>query len=119
MDEPTALGRAEWLKYMALFLNEERKAQAVYGAMKHRYLALSARAAARPEAERPLVMTGRSTRGQFSIAGGRSYVAALITDAGGRYAWADNVRWVCIGRFEAQIAGGARRHLINGGAGPI
>ncbi len=32
--EPTALGRAEWLKYMALFLNEERKAQAMYDAMK-------------------------------------------------------------------------------------
>ena len=81
--EPTALGRAEWLKYMALFLNEERKAQTVYGAMKHRYLALSARATARPEAERPLVMAGKSARGQFSIAGGRSYVAALIKDAGG------------------------------------
>ena len=30
--EPTALGRAEWLKYMALFLNEERKAQTSYSA---------------------------------------------------------------------------------------
>src|SRR2546430_4268883 len=88
--EPTALGRAEWLKYMALFLNEERKAQAVYGDMKHRYRGLSARATTRSVAERPLVMTGRSTRGLFTIAGGRSYVAALIKDAGGRYVWAAN-----------------------------
>jgi iron complex transport system substrate-binding protein len=36
------------------------------------------------------VMTGRSSRGTFVIAGGRSYVAALIRDAGGRYVWADN-----------------------------
>jgi iron complex transport system substrate-binding protein len=88
--EPTALGRAEWLKYMALFLNEERKAQTLYAAMKSRYQSLRARATALPETERPLVMTGRSTRGMFVIAGGRSYVAALIKDAGGRYVWADN-----------------------------
>lgn len=88
--EATALARAEWLKYMALFLNEDRKAQAMYGAMKARYRALSARATSQPESARPLVMTGISTRGTFVIAGGRSYVAALIKDAGGRYVWADN-----------------------------
>ena len=88
--EPTALGRAEWVKYMALFLNEERKAQQLHAAMKQRYRSLSARATALPEAERPLIMTGRSTRGMFVIAGGHSYVASLIKDAGGRYAWPDN-----------------------------
>ena len=88
--EPTALARAEWLKYMALFLNEERKAGSVYRTMKERYRALSARATAMPVTDRPLIMTGRSTRGTFVIAGGRSYVGALIEDAGGRYAWADH-----------------------------
>lgn len=115
--EPTALGRAEWLKYMALFLNEERKAQTLYGAMKDRYRSLSARATARPDAERPLVMTGRSTRGMFTIAGGHSYVAALIKDAGGRYAWADNT---AVGSasvdLEAQIQRAANADVwINGG----
>jgi iron complex transport system substrate-binding protein len=88
--EPTALARAEWIKYLAVFLNEERAAQRTFGAAKTRYRALSARAQAEPMASRPLVMTGRSTRGAFVIAGGRSYVAALIADAGGRYVWADN-----------------------------
>ena len=115
--EPTALGRAEWLKYMALFLNEERKALTLYGAMKERYRSLSTRATARPEAERPLVMTGRSTRGQFVIAGGRSYVATLIRDAGGRYAWADNL---AVGSasvdLEAQVRRAANADVwINGG----
>src|SRR4051812_32535883 len=76
--EPTALGRAEWLKYMAVFLNEERRAQAVYGAMKERYRSLSARATAVPIAEQPRVMTGRSTRGRFSMAGGRSDHPAVV-----------------------------------------
>ena len=115
--EPTALGRAEWLKYMALFLNEERKAQAVYGEMKSRYRSLSTRATARPEAERPLVMTGRSARGVFTIAGGRSYVAALITDAGGTYAWADNPSvGIASIDLEAQIRRAANADIwINGG----
>ena len=102
---------------MALFLNEERKVHTLYGAMKERYRSLSARAAARPDAERPLVMTGRSTRGQFVIAGGRSFVAALIKDAGGRYAWADNT---AVGStsvdLEAQVQRSSNADIwINGG----
>jgi iron complex transport system substrate-binding protein len=115
--ETTALGRAEWLKYMALFLNEERQAQALYGAMKQRYWSLSTRATAAAEAERPLVMTGRSTRGVFTIAGGRSYVAALIKDAGGRYAWADDTAVASTTvDLEAQIQRAANADVwINGG----
>jgi iron complex transport system substrate-binding protein len=78
---------------------------------------LSARATARPVAGRPLVMTGRSTRGLFSIAGGRSYVAALIKDAGGRYVWADNasVGFASVD-LEAQIYRAADADIwINGG----
>jgi iron complex transport system substrate-binding protein len=88
--EPTALARGEWLKYMALFLNEERAAQRLYGEMKTRYRDLSAKASAVPEARKPSVMTGGGMRGDFVIAGGRSYAAAVIKDAGGRYVWADN-----------------------------
>ena len=70
-----------------------------------------------PESERPLVMTGRSTRGLFVIAGGRSYVAALIKDAGGRYAWADNTSVASASvDLEAQIQRAANADVwINGG----
>jgi iron complex transport system substrate-binding protein len=114
--ESTALGRAEWLKYMALFLNEERKAQMLYGGMKDRYRAVSKRVAAIPEAERPLVMAGQSTRGVFTIAGGRSYVASMIRDAGGRYAWADNTAaGIASVDLEAQIQRAANADVwING-----
>jgi iron complex transport system substrate-binding protein len=88
--EATALARAEWLKYLALFLNEERAAQRLYGGVKARYKSASAHATAVADDRKPSVMTGRGTRGDFVIAGGRSYVAALIADAGGRYVWADN-----------------------------
>jgi iron complex transport system substrate-binding protein len=115
--EPSALGRAEWVKYMALFLNEERRATVSYSGMKERYRSLSARALARAEPERPLVMTGRSTRGLFTIAGGRSYVAALIKDAGGRYVWADNTSAASASiDLEAQVQRAANADVwINGG----
>jgi iron complex transport system substrate-binding protein len=113
--ETTALARAEWIKFIALFLNEERKAQTQYDAMKSRYRALSARA--RSVSPQPIVMTGRSTNGTFVIAGGRSYVAALISDAGGKYVWADNG---AVGApsvdLEAQLQRAANADIwINGG----
>jgi iron complex transport system substrate-binding protein len=116
--EPTPLARAEWMKYTALFLNEERKAERLYGAVKARYAALRARATALPADERPLVMTGRGARGLFTIAGGRSYVAALIGDAGGRYVWADNQATGSVSiDLEAQIRRAADADVwINGGA---
>jgi len=115
--EQTALGRAEWLKYMALFLNEEARAQSIYEPMKARYLTWAGRIRAIPAAQRPLVMTGRSSNGMFTIAGGKSYVAALIADAGGRYAWNDDPSaGIVTVDIEAQIARAAGADIwINGG----
>jgi iron complex transport system substrate-binding protein len=118
--EPTALARAEWLKYMALFLNEERAGQQLYREMKGRYQGLSARAMAVSEDRRPIVMTGRGTHGDFVIAGGHSYVAALIKDAGGRYVWADNsAEGAATIDLEAQIRRARNSDIwINGGGWP-
>jgi iron complex transport system substrate-binding protein len=115
--EPTALARAEWLKYMALFLNEERAAQTLYSEMKGRYKTLSARAMAVEEGRKPTIMTGRGTRGDFVIAGGRSYVAALIEDAGGQYVWAENTaEGSATIDLEAQIRRAGNADIwINGG----
>lgn len=118
--EPAALARAEWLKYMALFLNEERAGQRLYSGVKARYRALSARALAVPEAQKPTVMAGRGSRGEVVIAGGRSYVAALIHDAGGRYVWTDNTSTGSVTiDLEAQLKRAAAADIwINGGGWP-
>jgi cobalamin transport system substrate-binding protein len=118
--EPTAVARVEWLKYMSLFLNEERAAQTLYGGMKGRYKGLSARAMAVREDRKPTIMTGRGARGNFMIAGGRSYVAALIKDAGGRYVWADNTaEGTATVDLEAQIRRAGNADIwINGGGWP-
>jgi iron complex transport system substrate-binding protein len=118
--EPTALARGEWLKYVAIFLNEERAAQRQYADVKARYRALSARARALPDAGKPSVMTGRGTHGDFVIAGGRSYAAALIADAGGRYVWADDPATGSVTLdLEAQLRRAGDADIwINGGGWP-
>ena len=85
--------------------------------MKTRYKNLSARATAVPDDAKPVVMTGRGTRGDFVIAGGRSYVAALIRDAGGRYVWADNAAQGSVTiDLETQLRRAANADIwINGG----
>lgn len=115
--EPTALGRAEWVKYMALYLNEERKANARFAAIKSAYRSLVQRTHAIADEDRPRVMAGWGSRGSFAIAGGRSYMAGLITDAGGRYVWADNrSTGSATVDLEAQIQRAADADIwINGG----
>ncbi len=118
--EPTALARAEWLKFMALFLNEERAAERLYREMKGRYIGLSGQAKAVADDRKPTVMTGRGTRGDFVIAGGRSYVAALIEDAGGRYVWHGNTaEGSATIDLEAQLRRAGNADIwINGGGWP-
>ena len=115
--EDSILGRAEWVKFMALFLNEEEKAQQFFGEVRNRYRALKERTRAIPESQRPLVMTGLVNRGVFEIAGGRSYVSTLIADAGGRYVWRDNPSsgYASVS-LESQLARAAEAEIwINGG----
>ena len=115
--EESAVARAEWLKFMALFLNEERKAREQFEGIRDRYIALKARASQIPEKDRPRVMTGVVYRGMFNIAGGASYVSKLISDAGGTYVWADNkASGGTSVDMEAQISRAADADFwINGG----
>jgi iron complex transport system substrate-binding protein len=116
-EESTALGRAEWLKYMALFLNEEGKAQRSFDAIRDRYMALRESTGKIAKEKRPRVMTGVAARGLFEVSGGASYVAGLIADAGGVYVWSDNTSTgVMTVDLEAQIARASTADFwINGG----
>ena len=115
--ETTPLGRAEWVKYMGLFLNEERQATSLFDGVRQRYRALLKRVESIPEKDRPRVMTGGGPHGQFFIAGGRSYVATMIRDAGGRYVWAENTATgTPVVDLEVQIRRAADADIwINGG----
>lgn len=89
--EATPLGRAEWIKYTALFYNAEARAEAIYMGIVTAYDEARQLAASVPEAERPVVLwnTFSSYTEAWSIPGADTYVGRLIADAGGIVALAE------------------------------
>lgn len=90
--EPTPLGRSEWIKFLALFFNAERRASEEFEGLAARYRALQQRAAS--VGDRPaVILGGPSSRTRWGLNGGQNYLARLIEDAGGRYVWnSDSMR---------------------------
>lgn len=86
--ETQPLGRAEWVKFIAAFFNAEGAAQTLFDEIAGRYRALAEQAAT-AEA-RPTVMVNGMYGDTWYVAGGASYTANLIADAGGAYLWADD-----------------------------
>ncbi|RMH15178.1 MAG: ABC transporter substrate-binding protein, partial [Acidobacteria bacterium] len=84
--EATPLGRAEWLKYVALFFNREAHAEAAFDAVAGRYRELARRG--RAAAPRPSAITGGPAGDVWHVPGGRSFMATLLADAGFDYLWA-------------------------------
>ena len=83
--EPTPLGHAEWVKFIAAFFNKEVQAERVFDGIVLRYNALAQKT--RTVCSRPTVICGVGRRGTWHMPGGRSYVAQLIADAGAEYKW--------------------------------
>lgn len=92
--ERSPLGRAEWLKFMALFFNREAEANELFAMIEQEYLAVAE--LAKSVAIRPTVLLGFSYQGTWYVSGGRSYGAQLLTDAGANYLWSDSTAPVTI-----------------------
>jgi iron complex transport system substrate-binding protein len=86
--EDTPLGRAEWLKFMALFFNREAEAEKMFDEVAQRYETMSQ--VARNVTQKPTVFMGFDDDGKWYMPGGRSYLAKYLADAGANYVWADD-----------------------------
>jgi iron complex transport system substrate-binding protein len=86
--ESTPLARAEWIKFIALFFDREAEAETLFRAMEQRYLELRGMTA--DAGSRPTVLLNADFQGVWYQPGGRSYMAALLRDAGARYIWDDD-----------------------------
>ena len=107
--ELSPLGRAEWLKFIALFYNEEAPATALYNEIVTEYEAVQALAAGIPENERPTVLLNAflGYADAWFIPGADSYVGHLIRDAGGDLLLAEERSSASQGlSFEVAYAGG-------------
>ena len=87
--EASPLGRAEWILMTALFFNKENEASVFFDGVARRYEEWAAKGRARL-ADGPTVIASGPEGDTWYMPGGRSFMAQLIADAGGRYLWADN-----------------------------
>jgi len=85
--EPHPLGRSEWIKFFAAFYEQEALADEIFADIAERYLKLTD--IAREEKVRPAVMLGLPWKDAWYVAGGSSFAAKLIEDAGGSYIFSD------------------------------
>ena len=86
--ESNPLARAEWIKVVAVFLDKDSLANAIFDATVERYNKLKARAAS--DKNRPTVFTEARFGDVWYMPGGKSFMACLIKDAGAQYLWADD-----------------------------
>ena len=86
--ETHPLGKAEWIRYFSLFYDKEEESASFFNMIDSAYGALSSLVP--KEFPKPLVLTGLPWKDTWYMAGGNSYAAQLIKDAGGSYLWKDN-----------------------------
>jgi len=94
--ETTPLGKAEWVKVMAAFLNKEKTANEKFGLVEKQYKAL--RKKVEYVQQKPLVINNMPYKGAWFVSGGESFEASLLKDAGADYPW-----------FDEQQTGGLRK----------
>ncbi|SHG89126.1 iron complex transport system substrate-binding protein [Chryseolinea serpens] len=82
------LGRAEWIKFMALFFNKEKLADSVFRSIEKSYL--DTKAMADSAKSRPTVLSGVVYSDAWFLPGGKNYASTILNDAGCNYLWKDD-----------------------------
>jgi len=86
--EKHPLGRAEWIKFMALFFNKEKQADSVFQVIENNYL--KTQELVKSIDAIPTVLSGIVYGDTWFLPGGQNYAARLLSDAGCNYFWSDN-----------------------------
>ncbi len=87
-DEQLPLGRAEWIKFMSLFVDKYEKADSLFTNTETDYNRL--KALAEDTKYKPTVFSGKMKSGVWYVAGGGSFFAHMFRDAGADYVIKDN-----------------------------
>lgn len=83
--EKHPLGRAEWIKFMALFFNKEPEADSVFREIEKEYFAT--KSLVDSVVKKPTVLSGIVYGDAWFLPGGQNYAARLLKDAGCHYLW--------------------------------
>jgi len=85
--EEHPLGRAEWIKFMALFLDKEKEADSVFNLIEQEYL--TTQRLVQNVSEKPTVLSGIVYGDAWFMPAGKNYAARLLLDAGTDYLWSN------------------------------
>ncbi len=85
--EDTPLGRAEWIKFIALFFDKYEEACRLFDVIEKNYLQASK--LANSSKVKPTVFSGKMYQNIWYISGLNSYMAQFFIDAGSQYKWQD------------------------------
>ena len=85
--ENTPLGRAEWIRFIAAFLQKDEEAEQLVNDIANRYIQLSEKTKAVDF--RPTVFCEKKYGQVWWVPGGNSYMAHFLKDAGVDYVWKD------------------------------
>ena len=86
--EKHPLGRAEWIKFMALFFGREKEADSVFAEIEKEYL--TTQKLIREVTTKPTVLSGIVYGDAWFMPGGQNYAAKLLKDAGCEYLWSSD-----------------------------
>lgn len=86
--ETSPLGKAEWIKFVAAFYDKLELADSLFNNIENEYLALTS--LTDTILNKPTVFVGMPWNGNWYVAGGKSFQAQLLKDAGADYLWKDN-----------------------------
>lgn len=89
-NEESPLGRAEWIKMIALFTGQEQKADSIFAGIKLRYEQL--KELTTQINDKPTVFSGKMRSGSWYVPGGKSFYAHYFRDAGAKYIIEDSIQ---------------------------
>ena len=93
--ESHPLGKAEWIKFVGALYGKQAMADSIFQSIEKEYLGLIKKTETIDT--KPTVLTGLPWKGSWYIAGGKSYAAKLIADAGGQFLWHENTSHEALG----------------------
>lgn len=88
--EASLLGRAEWIKFVAAFLDKSSEADSIFNAIERNYLNVCK--LTENVENKPTIMSGSDFRGTWYAPGGKSHVAELYRNGGGTYFYQENTK---------------------------
>ncbi len=86
--EPTPLGRAEWIRFLALFFDREALADSLFAEAVKAYEEV--KTLVKEVKKRPTVLLDMKYGAVWYVSGGNSYMGSLLKDAGADYCWKDD-----------------------------